>query len=124
MTDVNPIEQKLGFSMLLAFYGELLTETQRETARLYWEEDWTISEIAAQTGVSRQNIHDMLTRIEKHLTGMEEKLHLAERFEKIISSLEDCERLLQHVSPADDASRKKLADAAEALRRLRLWEEQ
>ena len=44
---IETMEKKIYLSWLLAFYGEMLTENQREMARLHWEEDYSLAEIAA-----------------------------------------------------------------------------
>ena len=70
-------------SLLFDFYGPLLTEHQR---RIYEEvvfDDYSISEIAADEGISRQGVHDMIKRCDKALADYEEKLGLVEKFSKI-----------------------------------------
>lgn len=83
---------------LYDFYGNLLTEKQRNMVELYYHQDLSLSEIADLTGVSRQAIHDAIKRSEISLEEYEEKLgYLAYHFkqtkitqeiEKIIYSLE------------------------------------
>ena len=58
-------------SMLLDFYGELLTDKQRECFDLHYNEDLSLAEIAEQLGVSRQGVWDNIRRAE---TAMEEIL--------------------------------------------------
>lgn len=96
------MEQKINQSMLLAFYGEMLTENQREMAHLYWEEDFTLSEIAAQFSITRQSVHDTLSRVEKQLSALEEKLHLVERFQKMEEGLQACRDELGRVAPSKE----------------------
>ena len=45
--------KKVKLSWLLAFYGDMLTDNQREMARLHWEEAFSLAEIASQLSVSR-----------------------------------------------------------------------
>lgn len=72
----NILEQ----SLLFDFYGELLTNHQKQIYEEYVSEDLTLSEIAEQHGISRQGVHDLIRRCGKTLSGYEEKLHLLERF--------------------------------------------
>ena len=73
-------EKNAEVSMLLDFYGPLLTDKQREMLRLRVEEDLTLGEIAEGFSVSRQAVNDALKKAEKTLFEMEEKLHLAQRY--------------------------------------------
>ena len=69
-------------SLLYDFYGELLTQRQQEVMRLYHEENYSLSEIAAEFSISRQGVHDALKNAEKLLTDYENKLGLVKRFEE------------------------------------------
>ena len=91
------MEKKVWLGWLLAFYGELLTENQREMARLHWEEDFSLAEIAQQFSVSRQSVHDTVSRTERQLEGWEEKLGLLRRFQRMEEGLRACEGELSQV---------------------------
>lgn len=79
MADGDSLEKRLELAALMSAYAQLLTERQRETLRMYYEEDLSLSEIAEQTGVSRQGVHDALTRAARDMRGYEEKLGLLRR---------------------------------------------
>ena len=74
-------------SMLLDFYGDLLTDKQRECFSLYYNEDLSLSEIAEQRGISRQGVWDNIRHAEAALREMEEKTGLIARFEQTRTSL-------------------------------------
>lgn len=67
---------------LYDFYGELLTEHQRNIYEDFVLNDFSLSEIAQEAGISRQGVYDLVRRCNKILGGYEEKLHLLERFLK------------------------------------------
>lgn len=67
-------------SLLYDFYGELLTEHQKEIYEDFVLNDLSLGEIAQERGISRQGVHDLVKRCNKILNGYEEKLHLIERF--------------------------------------------
>ncbi|MFQ9515485.1 MAG: YlxM family DNA-binding protein [Eubacterium sp.] len=69
-------------SLLYDFYGELLTEHQKEIYEDFILNDLSLGEIAQERGISRQGVHDLVKRCDKTLNGYEEKLHLVERFSK------------------------------------------
>ncbi|MDD2420600.1 MAG: YlxM family DNA-binding protein [Heliobacteriaceae bacterium] len=84
-------------ALLYDFYGQLLTERQRQVIALYYEDNWSLGEIADALKVSRQAIFDLLRRAEKSLNRYEEKLALVKRWErerhsltKIVAQLEVC----------------------------------
>lgn len=73
-------EKNLNLSLLLDFYGDLLTPKQREAMEFYYDEDMSLAEIAEHENITRQGVRDSIKRGEAVLTEMEEKLGLAARF--------------------------------------------
>ncbi|NLL79844.1 MAG: YlxM family DNA-binding protein [Clostridiales bacterium] len=73
---------------LYDFYGELLTEHQRQIYEDAIFGDMSLSEIAQQHGISRQGVHDLLRRCDKILSDYESKLHLVSRFTIIKNKIE------------------------------------
>ena len=63
-------------TFLFDFYGELLTERQRQVYTSVVFEDYSLSEVAEELGISRQGVHDMIRRCNRTLEEYEEKLHL------------------------------------------------
>ena len=74
------MDEILKQSLLYDFYGELLTEHQKEIYEQFIVEDLSLSEIAKDAGISRQGVHDLIKRCDKILEGYEAKLHLVEKF--------------------------------------------
>ena len=64
----------LEMSLLFDFYGETLTEKQRELFDLYYNEDLSLSEIAEHAGITRQGVRDAVKRAEHALQEMEDRL--------------------------------------------------
>lgn len=83
--------------MLLDFYGPLLTAQQREVLAGYFEEDFSLGELAEQRGVSRAAVHDVVRRGLGALEEYEAKLGLVARYERDRQSLR---RLLERVEEA------------------------
>ena len=53
-----------------------------------------MSEIAAEAGISRQGVHDLIKRCQKTLEGYETKLHLVEKFLSIKEKVHEIDRVL------------------------------
>ena len=99
-------------SMLLDFYGELLTEKQRECYDLHYNEDLSLSEIAEQSGVSRQGVWDNIRRAEAALKEMEEKTGLIRRFTETRKELEALRGMLAELGGLTEGRAKELAGRA------------
>ena len=80
--------KNLEISVLLDFYGEMLTEKQRDVVELYYNEDLSLSEIAAHSQITRQGVRDSIKRAEGILLGLEERLGRAKRFRRIQEGLD------------------------------------
>ena len=73
--------QTYRMTMLFDFYGELLTERQKEFFDLYYNEDLSLAEIAENAGISRQGVRDVIVRAEATMQEVEDKTGIIKRFE-------------------------------------------
>ena len=80
IAEVKIMNKFLEQALLYDFYGELLTEHQKDVYEQVVLEDYSLSEIAQMKGISRQGVHDLVKRCQKILEGYEAKLHLVEKF--------------------------------------------
>ena len=78
----------LTMTLLYDYYGELLTEKQRGLFDLYYNQDYSLSEIASAAGISRQGVHDTLARAEELLEGYEAALGCITRDRRLESALD------------------------------------
>ena len=88
----------LKISYLLDFYGDMLTQKQREVIDAYYNEDLSLAEIAQEWDITRQGVRDAIKRAEQQLFEMEERLGLARRFQEIQGALAvicDCDLNIQ-----------------------------
>ncbi len=84
------MEERVLISLLLDFYGPLLTDKQRMSLQLHHEDDMSLGEIAEELGVSRQAVHDNLQRARHILNDYESKLafdSLSEKLQEAFQSL-------------------------------------
>ena len=89
-------DKNIKISILLDFYGDLLTEKQHEAVSLHYNEDYSLFEISEQTGITRQGVFESIKKGVDNLTYFEEKLKLYEKslqrdyiIEKISEMTED-----------------------------------
>lgn len=85
------MSKNLTMTVLLDFYGELLTDKQRQALVSYYDEDCSLSEIAENMSISRQGARDFIKRGEAQLLEFEEKLGLAARFMRINQLVDELE---------------------------------
>lgn len=105
-------ESRLMQSMLLDFYGALLTDKQRECYDLHYNEDLSLSEIAEQSGISRQGVWDNIRRAEASLKEIEEKTGLICRFTQTQAGLERLREQLERLREQTEGPARALADEA------------
>ena len=96
------MDEILKQSLLYDFYGELLTEHQKEIYEQFIVEDLSLSEIAKDAGISRQGVHDLIKRCNKILEEYETKLHLVDKFLSIKEKVHQINELLGE-SKADES---------------------
>ena len=93
--------QTYRMTMLFDFYGDLLTERQREFYDLYYNEDLSLAEIAENYGISRQGVRDVIVRAEAAMTEIEDKTHIIRRFQQsrqaIAAISQAADKLLQSI---------------------------
>lgn len=96
-------------TMLFDFYGELLTDKQREYFDLHYNEDYSLSEIAEMTGISRQGVWDIIKRAEETLRKTEEKTGLIRRFQETQTAIGGIETALEALSARLSGDEKDMA---------------
>ena len=112
------MDDRLETGWLFAFYGPLLTERQRNLLSLYCEEDFSLSEIAAREGISRQGVYDAVRRGARQLEAYERQLGLLARYRRLTQGLSEGLEALRD-APGEQAQR-----AREILARLLSEEEE
>ena len=75
-------------SMLLDFYGQLLTASQYKCMDMHYNNDMSLAEIAEELNISRQGVHDFINRGKATLVDLESKLGMVARFRDMKKQLE------------------------------------
>lgn len=105
--------------LLYDYYGDLLTERQKECFEMRYYQDLSLGEIGEELGISRQGVHDNLSRAEALLREMEAKTGCAGRDQacrKAASTILDAaKQLQQNADPVVSALAQRITDAAQGL---------
>lgn len=102
------IDKKAYYAILFEYYKELLTDKQIDTFICYYNEDYSLAEIADEFGTSRNAVWDTLKKVVSLLENYEDKLRLYDKDQKLNQYLED---LKKHV----DAEGLKIIDNIEEM---------
>jgi predicted DNA-binding protein YlxM (UPF0122 family) len=107
-------EKNLEIGYLLDFYGDILPERRRDIMDLYYNDDFSLAEIAEQMGITRQAVRDSIKKTECELLFYEEKLGLRRRLTEAESRAETALSLCR---AAGDTLPPALVRELEAIRR-------
>ena len=100
---------KMEIALLFDFYGDMLTDKQRDMIDLYYDNDLSLAEIAENEGITRQGVRDSIKRAEAQLLDMEARLGLVERFRRMqgdIAAIRQAAREIGELSERYGASRE------------------
>jgi len=95
-------------TLLYDFYGELLTEHQRNIYEEAVYNDMSLSEIAQEYGISRQGVHDLIRRCDKILQDYEDKLQLVRKFTEAKEKISRILALVEDLEPQDIEAESKI----------------
>lgn len=96
------MEKNLEFSFLLDFYCKMLTDKQREVMQLYYNNDFSLAEIAQHQKITRQGVRYIIKRSEAVLCELEAQLGLAKRFYDLSSGLEEILQIAGKIKTHND----------------------
>ena len=105
--------KNLDITILLDFYGDMLTPKQREFLDYYYNEDLSLSEIAANVGITRQGVRDIIVRAEATLLDYEERTGIVARFQQRNADIDRAEEIARSIS--ESAKGSDIANMAEEL---------
>lgn len=99
-------EKDMTVGLLLDFYGEILTEHKRNILDMYYNEDFSLAEIAEEIGISRQGVRDAIVKASNELRFYEDKLGLANRFAEMKVSAEKIRRMSESLSLPEELTKE------------------
>ncbi|MBR4954463.1 MAG: DNA-binding protein [Clostridia bacterium] len=114
--------QAYRMAMLFDFYGEVLTDRQKEFYDLYYNEDMSLTEISEIVGITRQGVRDAVMRAEMSLRDIEDKVGLVKRYSRLsdkIGQIGDCAHYIAMVNSGS----KKDFQIAEQTNKILSWSE-
>ena len=92
MSEKDSLLQRVRDGLLFDSYGALLTEKQRQACDMALLQDLSLAEAADTLGVSRQGVHDLITRAREHMEELEEvcgSIALRRKLETACMALEE-----------------------------------
>lgn len=89
------MEQNIYLTNLYDYYGELLTDKQKEYFEYYYMENLSLSEISENYNVSRNAVHKQIKDAENKLLFYEAKLKLSEKNKIIRELLKDVDEKIK-----------------------------
>ena len=92
------MSKNLEMSYLLDFYGEVLTDKQRDMMQQYFNMDLSLSEIADNFNITRQGVRDAIKRGEGILTQLEGQIGFATKYRDLIDGVDQIRSLAQNIS--------------------------
>ena len=96
--------KNLEISFLLDFYGDVLTERQREVMEQYYNDDLSLAEIADNFGITRQGVRDSIKRGEGIILDLEQKVGFAARYRAVQQGVAQLESLARSIRFANSNS--------------------
>ncbi|NLM73817.1 MAG: YlxM family DNA-binding protein [Clostridiaceae bacterium] len=91
------VEDVFEITVLLDFYGQLLTQRQYEIMDFHYNSDLSLGEIASELGISRQAVHDGIRKAKQSLRAYEKRLKLVERFREQEKTIEKALKELKYM---------------------------
>lgn len=96
------MDKKLTVSLLLDFYGQVLSEKQFHIMDYYYNDDLSLREISEILGITRQGVHDTIKRSEAFLEELEQSLGLYAKWQRLQQQLESIEGAVKEITGEND----------------------
>ncbi|MGD9559531.1 MAG: YlxM family DNA-binding protein [Oscillospiraceae bacterium] len=110
--------KNLELSYLIDFYGDVLTDKQREVIEQYYNADLSLAEIAENFGITRQGVRDSIKRGEAILLDLEEKVGFARRQRVLEEKTAELEALVRDIEFKNNTSYARSEPIAQNAQRV------
>ena len=94
--------QAYRMALLYDFYGDMLTDRQKEFYDLYYNEDLSLAEIAENYGITRQGVRDVIVRAGAILTELEDKTGIVRRFLRMKEQFAQMESAVEAIAKRNE----------------------
>ena len=112
------MSKNLDMTLLLDIYGDMLTEKQKDTLTLYYDEDLSLTEIAENTGITRQGVHKCIRSAEEYLIQLEDTLRYAAKSHEINSVLNKMADIMGDALDNNSKEYKKLLSCIDEIKEI------
>lgn len=100
--EYSGVESTIEKNLLFDYYGQLLNDRQSEIFKFYYEENYSLSEIASELDISKQGVHDALKKAEQALVSFEDKLKLIAKHDEYLKALKKINEILKALHVDED----------------------
>lgn len=107
------MEERVTMGWLLATYRRCLPEKQARTLSLFFEDDFSLAEIAETENVSRQAVHETIRRGEEELLRLESGLHLMAKEKELRRLTEEADAYVSDGQPELKLRLRKILELLE-----------
>lgn len=101
------IDDKIKYSLLLDYYGPYLNCKSQKIMELYFEDDYSLSEIAELYSMTRQGVSESIKKSRKKIEKIENDLHFVKRFTYLTKEIGVCANMLKN---NNDCNSKKVVE--------------
>ena len=112
------MSKNLDMALLLDVYGDMLTEKQKDTLTLYYDEDLSLTEIAENTGITRQGVHKCIRSAEDYLIQLEDTLEYAAKSHTVNEILIKMKNIIEKSEQSDSKEMKELLSYVEEIEEI------
>jgi predicted DNA-binding protein YlxM (UPF0122 family) len=110
LTEEDMLAKTNRINLLIDFYELLLTQKQQVFVKLYFHDDYSLGEIAAEFQISRQAVYEHIKRAEAVLEDYELKLQLLVKHEQRKVYIQQLEALMIEWQPETKGQARSLLE--------------
>lgn len=102
------MDKNVTIPLLMDLYGNMLSRPKFEDLYAYYNEDFSLSEIAANTNKTRQAVFDSIKHSESALVKIEDELGFLKKMDSVKSDFAEIERIVKKMQDKKFSENEKV----------------